>query len=269
MQRGFSILYKPAQKETDNTLITILGKPNSNGDSWQDYLIRTIIGQLYSNIPNAHTIQIINNDTPLVARFKDAGLLTANQIGSIQALDNYAFTNDVKARAEKQGREPMDLVCEMLHQGLLSGLCEAEPFLDKAVTNLKKDIKPIFTFDKDAQDIVRWLGDISGDLIFHALKRYSIRTGDYIVWKNAIISETLGNPFTATHYNNLVLIDTSHSDDAYLKQWKYLEPDDFVDFQVIASNTDFTRYAEATPQVLADFVSNELVCNTLNQIVCE
>ena len=269
MQKGFSILYKPAQKETDNTLITILGKPNSNGDSWHDNLVRIIIGQLYTNIPNAHTLQIINNETPLITRLKDTGLLTANQVGSIQALDNFAFTDNVKTNAEKQGREPLDLVCEMMHQGLMSGLCDAEPFLDKAVTNLKNDIKPIFTFDEDAQDIVRWLGDISGDLIFHALKTHSIRTGNYVVWKNAVISEALGNPFTATHYNNLVLIDTSHSDDAYIKQWKYLEPDDFVDFQVIASNTDFTRYAQATPQILADFVSNELVGNTLKQIVCD
>lgn len=263
MGKGFSILYKPANKPTDNTLITILGKPTTQ-DSWQDNLIRVVVGQMWAQMPNAFSLQVINNEAPLISRLQNIGCLSASLNGSLQNLIGVAPTDTAKAKAEAQGKEPLSLICEFLNQNLLSGLCKAEPFFDKAIQNIKNGVTPIFEFNKDAEDLVRWLYEQAADNIHQALKPIQ-RTGNYVIWKNAIVTkDAVGLPFNESHYHNLVLVDNSQNDTEYIGA--YQEPDDFVGFVVVASNTDSNKYAQAHPQLLADYVNNTLVKNTLQVI---
>lgn len=260
---GFSILYSQANHNTDNTLITILGKPNGYHESWQDNLVSLIVTQLLANIPNAFRIHIVNNEAPLIEKLRFVGILSANQHGSLQSIHNLIPTTRLEDNAKSMGITPNELMARLLQQNLMPDT-QAEPFFNDASERLRNEptTDPIFNFStKTTAPIIDHLHELSNDAINYAMTSSTRR--NYVIHKNAIITGNITPAFLDKDYNNLLLIDTSHSDNEYLANWKFLDPDTITGFGVIGSNTNFEKYQQVTQQVLCDYLKDTIITKTI------
>lgn len=260
-QRGFSILYKKATTQTDNTLITILGKPSLN-ESWQDHVVSIITSVLLQHIPNAHRLSIVNNEYPLIKTLAQIGFLVASQSGSLQNITLFDINKHLESRAKKENKDALELAFTHFNPNLYKGSAE---LYDNAKQAIMQGNTPIFDFGKEyAKPTIKMLQESAEDDLWQLLHTKSKH--QYCIYKNAIIAESNSALFLESEFNNLVLIDTSHTDDDYLANWKYLDINEYIPaFEVIASNTD-SRYGEATLQRLQEVVADVLVPNTLAEL---
>lgn len=239
-------------------------KPSYN-ENWQDYIASRIINVLATQIPNCHQMSVVNNEQSFIDALLKAGLITSNQFGSVQNSNIFNFTEKLTKDAEKQGKTPLDIISQSLNSSRYKGDAH---FYDSAVHNLLNPSEAsIFNFsNKNAEATILAMQEHAEDAIWQILNTRSKH--QYVIWKNAIIASEFKPQFTMPDYNNLVIIDTTHCDDEYLANWKYLDINEYLPaFQVIASNQDPETYSEATVTHIVETIQSVLIPNTLEMLV--
>lgn len=261
--KGFSILYKAAEQPVASTLITLLGMPSP--DNWQDYLIRIMLGTLYTQAPNLFNLQVVNNEAPLIRKLTSAGLLTANFAGSLQTEIQAGYTRHAGVQAEARNKPPLDIITQRLNQNMFYDQCQAQDFLHRTTDLLLAGSTTPFIFDKLATSVVEWLETLADEhiTIEMAVSSYA----KTIILKNAIAIRDTDTTFTCPLWNNLVLLDTSRCSDDYMETWKFLDLQDYVGFDIIASNTDPAQYAQATPELLQDIMQTHIVSKMVTEVI--
>lgn len=230
-------------------------------EDWQDYIASRIMNVLALQIPNCHQMSVVNNEQSFIDKLLTFGLITSNQLGSVQNSNVFNFTERLTKDAEKRGKSPLDIVAQGLNTSIYKGDAH---FYDSAVHNLLNPSEAsIFDFsNKNAEATILAMQEHAEDTIWQILNTRSKH--QYVIWKNAIIASDYKPQFLMPDYNNLVIIDTTHCDDEYLANWKYLDINEYLPaFEVIASNQDPETYSEATITHLIETIQSVLIPKSL------